>query len=79
MRKPKIIIERGHYDTAGRHFMIVSSPKGGDLKLSDIHNEFINECDGGFYAIILNCVDDELTDKVSRVEVYDILDLIEKR
>ncbi|WP_443674676.1 hypothetical protein [Megasphaera sp.] len=48
MRKPKIIIERGHYDTAGRHFMIVSTPKGGDLKLSDIHNEFINECDGGF-------------------------------
>ena len=78
MRKPKIIIERGHYDTAGRHFMIVSSPKGGDLKMSDIRNEFINECDGGFYAIILNCVDDELTDKVSRVEVYDILDLIEK-
>lgn len=26
--------------------MIVSTPKGGDLKLSDIHNEFINECDG---------------------------------
>lgn len=35
MRKPKIIIERGHYDTAGRHFMIVSSPKAEAQKNPD--------------------------------------------
>lgn len=79
MRKPRLNIEPSNYDAAGRHFMIVSTPKGGDLSLADINNEFVREYYGGCYAIILNCNGEELTDKVNRVEVYDIDDLIEKR
>lgn len=33
---------------------------------------------GGIYAVILNCNGGEQFDKISRVDVYDIFDLIDQ-
>ena len=74
MGKQKLNIE-WYYDRSGKGLWIISSPKGGDLSLSDIHNELVNGYGGGVYALVLNCNSGELTDKINRVEVYDISDL----
>jgi hypothetical protein len=77
MRKPKLVIELG-YDNTGKTFWTVSSPKGGELSLTEIANKFVNMNGGGIYAVILDCNAGEQFDKISRVDVYDIFDLIDK-
>lgn len=77
MKKSKLVIELG-YDNTGKTFWTISSPKGGELNLTEIANKFVNMNGGGIYAVILNCNGGEQFDKVSRVDVYDIFDLIDK-
>lgn len=76
MKKSKLVIELG-YDNTGKTFWTISSPKGGELSLTEIANKFVNMIGGGIYAVILNCNDGEQLDKISRVDVYDIFDLID--
>lgn len=77
MKKSKLVIELG-YDNTGKTFWTISSPKGGELNLTEIANKFVNMNGGGIYAVILNCNGGEQFDKISRVDVYDIFDLIDK-
>ncbi len=77
MKKSKLVIELG-YDNTGKTFWTISSPKGGELNLTEIVNKFVNMNGGGIYAVILNCNGGEQFDKISRVDVYDIFDLIDK-
>ena len=77
MKKQKLVIELG-YDNTGKTFWTISSPKGGELNLTEIANKFVNMNGGGIYAVILNCKGGEQFDKISRVDVYDIFDLIDK-
>ena len=77
MRKPKLVMELG-YDSTGKTFWTISSPKGGELSLNEIANTFVNMNGGGIYAVILNCNGGEQFDKISRVDVYDIFDLIDQ-
>lgn len=77
MKKPKLIIELG-YDNTGKTFWTISSTKGGELSLTEIANTFVNMNGGGVYAVILNCNGGEQLDKISRVDVYDIFDLIDQ-
>lgn len=41
MRKPKLVMELG-YDSTGKTFWTISSPKGGELSLNEIANTFVN-------------------------------------
>lgn len=77
MKKSKLVIELG-YDNTGKTFWTISSPKGGELSLTEIANKFVNMNGGGIYAVILNCNGGEQLDKISRVDVYDIFDLIDQ-
>nr|DAG29463.1 MAG TPA: hypothetical protein [Caudoviricetes sp.] len=51
--------------------------KGGDLKLSEIHNYLVNAYGGGVYACIVNANDSMLVDKVSDVLMFDVCDIPE--
>lgn len=77
MKKSKLVIELG-YDNTGKTFWTISSPKGGELNLTEIANKFVNMNGGGIYAVILNCNGGEQLDKISRVDAYDIFDLIDQ-
>lgn len=77
MKKSKLVIELG-YDNTGKTLWTISSPKGGELNLTEIANKFVNMNGGGVYAVILNCNGGEQFDKISRVDVYDIFDLIDQ-
>lgn len=48
------------------------------MSLNEIANTFVNMNGGGIYAVILNCNGGEQFDKISRVDVYDIFDLIDQ-
>ncbi|MCI6192511.1 MAG: hypothetical protein MR644_05800 [Megasphaera elsdenii] len=48
------------------------------MSLTEIANTFVNMNGGGIYAVILNCNGGEQLDKISRVDVYDIFDLIDQ-
>lgn len=62
-----------HYRT-GYH---LEKPKGGDLRLSEIHNYLVETYGGGVYAIIVNANSGETTDKISSVLAFDVCDIPE--
>lgn len=56
--------------------MIISNIRGAGLTLADISNEFARLYSGGVLAVIINNPNGELTDKISKVAIYDVDDLL---
>lgn len=62
-------------ERSGKPFMTIYNTRGAGLTVADINNKLSDLYGGGVYAVIINNSSGELTDKISKVEVYDICDL----